>query len=333
MKGRMLRSRNSGAITFLILLAVILEPLNSRFLSPSNLKTILFTAAILAIAACAQGVVVLTRSLDISIGAVMAVAAYVPMLLVMRGALPGALVIPLGLALGAACGVINGFLVGFLRIPAIVATLGTMAIFRGIIYATAGGQQVGTSSIPGYLLTLVSATAGGIPVIIFVAAAIVAATWAAMRYAPAGRSVYAVGSNPGAAVYYGLPAARIVWLSYAAEGLLAGFAGILLAAQVGSVAIDIATGWELQTLAAVVIGGLSLLGGSGSVAGAALGAVAIAAINDGLVVLKVQSYWQMFLQGAVIVLAVAFDFARRVATGRSGRDGFVRALREAAGRA
>lgn len=329
----LLGARSSGAIAFLILLAVVLEPLNSGFLGASNLKTILFTAAILAIAACAQGVVVLTRSLDISIGAVMAVAAYVPMLLVMRGELPGDVVIPLSLALGASCGLVNGFLVGYLRIPAIVATLGTLAIFRGVIYATAGGKQVGTSAIPGYLLTLVSATAGGIPVIIFLAAAIVAIVWAALRYAPAGRNLYAVGSNPAAAVYYGLPASRIVLLGYVAEGLLAGFAGILLAAQVGSVAIDLATGWELQTLAAVVIGGVSLLGGSGSVAGAALGAIAIAAINDGLVVVKVQSYWQLFMQGAVIVLAISFDFVRRVATDRSGKRTFARQLREAVSRA
>lgn len=329
----LLRARSSGAIAFLILLAVILEPLNTGFLGLSNLKTILFTAAILAIAACAQGVVVLTRSLDISIGAVMAVAAYVPLLLVMQGDLPGALVIPLGLVLGAACGMVNGFLVGYLRIPAIVATLGTMAIFRGAIYAAAGGKQVGTSAIPGYLLRLVSATADGIPVIIFLAAVIVAAVWAILRFAPAGRNLYAVGSNPAAAIYYGLAATRIVWLSYVAAGVLAGFAGILLAAQVGSAAIDIATGWELQTLAAVVIGGLSLLGGSGSVAGAALGAIAIAAINDGLVVVRVQSYWQMFMQGAVIVLAIAFDFLRRVASDRSGQKSFARQLREAVSRA
>lgn len=328
-----LRARSSGAIAFLLLLAVVLEPLNSGFLSASNLKTILFTAAILAIAACAQGAVVLTRSLDISIGAVMAVAAYVPMLLVMRGELPGVAVIPLGLALGAACGLVNGFLVGYLRIPAIVATLGTMAIFRGVIYATAGGKQVGTSAIPGYLLTLVSATAGGIPVIIFLAAVIVAIVWAALRYAPIGRNLYAVGSNPAAAVYYGLPASRIILLGYVAGGVLAGFSGILLAAQVGSVAIDLATGWELQTLAAVVIGGVSLLGGSGSVAGAALGAIAIAAINDGLVVVRVQSYWQLFMQGAVIVLAISFDYMRRIATDRSGKRTFARHLREAVGRA
>lgn len=328
-----LRARSSGAIAFLLLLAVVLEPLNSGFLSASNVKTILFTAAILAIAACAQGAVVLTRSLDISIGAVMAVAAYVPMLLVMRGELPGVAVIPLGLALGAACGLVNGFLVGYLRIPAIVATLGTMAIFRGVIYATAGGKQVGTSAIPGYLLTLVSATAGGIPVIIFLAAVIVAIVWAALRYAPIGRNLYAVGSNPAAAVYYGLPASRIILLGYVAGGVLAGFSGILLAAQVGSVAIDLATGWELQTLAAVVIGGVSLLGGSGSVAGAALGAIAIAAINDGLVVVRVQSYWQLFMQGAVIVLAISFDYMRRIATDRSGKRTFARHLREAVSRA
>lgn len=329
---RLLGTRSLGAIAFLVLLAIIMEPLNSGFLAASNIKTILFTAAILAIAASAQSVVVITRSLDISIGAVMAVAAYIPMLMVMRGELPGAAVIPLGLLLGAGCGLVNGLLVGYIRIPAIVATLGTMAIFRGLIYAVAGGQQVGTNSIPGYLLTLVSATVGGVPVIIFVALGITSLAWAALRYKAAGRSLYAVGSNPKAAIYYGLADRKIIWLGYIAEGTLAGFAGILLAAQVGSVTIDIATGWELQTLAAVVIGGVSLAGGSGNVAGAALGAVAIAAINDALVVVKVESYWQMFMQGAVIVLAITFDFLRRFATGPSPGGRLLLALRGAVSR-
>jgi rhamnose transport system permease protein len=313
-----LRGRSAGAIVFLVALAGLLQLLTHRFLAPSNIRTILFTAAVLAIAASAQGVVVITRNLDISIGAVMAMAAYVSVLLYVRMSWIGLAVLPIALAIGTVCGAANGLLVAYARIPAIVATLGTMSIYRGLIYASANGQEIDTDQLLGWMLRLGGTGVAGVPVIVVVAVVVVAAATLALRHTSFGRSVYAVGSNPRAAVYYGLPSQRLVCLTYALEGLLAGLAGFLLAAQVGTITIDVASGWELQTLAAVVIGGVSLLGGSGSLGGAAAGALTIGAIDNGLVLLGVHGYWQMFIQGAVIVVAIAFDLVRRTATEGSG---------------
>ncbi len=188
-----------------------------------------------------------------------------------------------------------------------VATLGTLSIFRGIIYSLAQGEEIGTGQQANWILHFVAAKVGGVPVIVIVAVAIAALATVVMRLTSFGASLYAIGSNPRAAVYYGLDRQRLVLQAYVATGALAGFAGLLLAAQVGTITVDIATGWELQTLAAGVIGGVSLLGGSGGMVGAAIGALIIATVSNGLVQLGLSGSWQTFVQGMAIVLAVAFD--------------------------
>jgi rhamnose transport system permease protein len=260
--------------------------------------------------------VVLTRNLDISIGAVMALAVYVSGQVLMHDPWVGVAAVPLALLVGMVFGLINGVLVAYARIPAIVATLGTQSIYRGIIYAIANGQEIDTNQLPNWMVGIGSASVLGIPGIVVVAVVVVAIVGWLLRYTAFGRSVYAVGSNPQAAVFYGLPAKRIILLVFGLEGLLAGLAGFLLGAQVGTITIDIATGWELLTLAAAVIGGVSLLGGAGSMTGAAIGALTIAAINNALVLLHVNGYWQIFLQGAVIILAIGFDLVSRTIRGR-----------------
>jgi rhamnose transport system permease protein len=144
-------------------------------------------------------------------------------------------------------------------------------------------------------------------VIVLVALAFTALATLMMRQTSFGASLYAVGSNPRAAVYYGLDRERLILKAYILGGALAGFAGLLLAAQVGTITVDIATGWELQTLAAGVIGGVSLLGGSGGMIGAAIGGLVIATVSNGLVQLGLSGSWQTLVQGVAIVFAVAFD--------------------------
>jgi rhamnose transport system permease protein len=313
--------RTLGPLIFLAALFVIFALTTSRFANGGNVRSILFTAAILVIATVAQSNVVITRNLDLSIGAVMAASAYLSLLLYIKHPGIGWLVAPVALAIGGLLGAVNGLVVSYIRIPSIIVTLGTMSVFRGVIYASANGRQLNTNQLPAWLLDFSARRFLSVPLIAFVALFIVVAVAVVLRRTGFGRTVYAVGSNAGAAEFYGLPGRRTVLYVYAASGVIAGLAGLLLAGQVGTVTVDIASGWELQTLAAAVIGGASLLGGSGSAAGAAIGALIIATIGNGLVQLGLSGYWQMFVQGCAIVAAVGFDVllrrqsARRLGTG------------------
>ena len=248
-----------------------------------------------------------TRNIDLSIGAVMAGAGYIPSLIYTQSHAFGPMLIPAAILIGAVFGLINGAIVAYGRIPALVATLGTLSIFRGLIYSLAQGEEIGTGLQANWILAFVSAKVLGVPVIVIVALALTALGTLVMRQTSFGASLYAVGSNPRAAVYYGLNRQRLVLQAYVLGGALAGFAGMLLAAQVGTITVDIATGWELQTLAAGVIGGVSLLGGSGGMIGAAIGGLVIATVSNGLVQLGLSGSWQTLVQGMAIVLAVAFD--------------------------
>lgn len=306
-RGLLLRARNLGPFAFLLVLVALFTALSPRFLLLSNITTVLFTAAILTIASLAQALVMFTRNLDLSIGAVMAGAGYIPALIYTHTHVFGPLLIPAAIVIGAAFGLINGAIVAYGRIPALVATLGTLSIFRGIIYSLAQGEEIGTAQQANWMLKFVSSTVAGVPVIVLVAVALTGLTTLVMRHTSFGASIYAVGSNPRAAVYYGLNRERLVLQAYILGGALAGFAGLLLAAQVGTITVDIATGWELQTLAAGVIGGVSLLGGSGGMIGAAIGGLVIATVSNGLVQLGLSGSWQTLVQGVAIVLAVAFD--------------------------
>jgi rhamnose transport system permease protein len=300
-------ARLAGPLMSLVVLAVIFTIIGRHFASTSNLQSILFTWAILAIASVAQGSTVITRNLDLSIGAIMASGAYYTLQAYVHAPALGPMLIPVAVAIGAMLGAINGVAVAYVRIPSLIATLGTMSIFRGLLYASANGQQINTDQLPTWLLDFVSSTVLGVPALAIVAIGSVLIMGRLLQQTQFGRTVYAVGSNPNAAAFYGLPAKRTILKTYMLGGGIAGLAGIMLAGEVGTVTVDMAGGWELQTLAAVVIGGTSLLGGSGSILGAALGALILTTIDNGLIQAGASGDWQTFVQGFVIVLAVALD--------------------------
>jgi rhamnose transport system permease protein len=312
-----LRLREAGVLAFLALLGALFTALTSTFLTTQNLTTVASSAAILAIAACAQGVVLLTRNLDVSVGSMMGFVAYMTADFAANhpAIAPWQLVL-IPLAIGAALGAINGMLVAYGKVPALIATLGTMSLYRGLTYVYARGQEVTSSRLPPWMLSSVDARIGGLPLLVVAAAAIVLIVWLFLQYYPLGRRIYAVGSNPVASLYFGLRAERVVLLAYILCGLLCGAAGLLYAARVGTVTVVLASGWEMSSLAAAVIGGISVSGGTGSVIGAALGAVVLATIDNGLVLLAVPEFWRMFIQGAAIIAAVAADAV--IATGIAG---------------
>ena len=296
-----------GTLGFLVLIVVVFTIWSPRFASLSNVRTVLFTAAILATATLGQLVVVITRQLDLSVGAVMAATSYFAISICDGRASLGWIVPLVAVLLGVLFGFINGLVVAVLRIPSIVATLGMLSIIRGLITQSEGGRELTTDYIPTWLLSFVAWAPGGVPALVVVAPLLALMTGGMLRYTRFGRNVFAVGSSLAASTFYGLSSKRTVIGAYVFSGVLASLAGVLLAGQIGNVTPDVANGWELQTLAAVVIGGGSLLGGTGSATGAVLGAVVIATINNGLVHVGISGYWQQFVQGAAIVAAVAFD--------------------------
>jgi rhamnose transport system permease protein len=302
-----LRFRVLGVTAFMVLLAAVFAVVAPRFLTVENLIVVAFNAAILAIVAVAVSVVLITRNLDLSVGSIMGLAGYLwaDWTATLPDAAPVLVLVPL--LVGAGCGLINGVLVSYGRLPSIIVTLGTLSIIRGVTYIYAGGQQVTSNEIPKWMLDAVDTRLSGIPALVIAAAIITAIVALALQQTPLGRQICAVGSSAAASFFYGLRTQRIVVAAYVATGFLAGLAGLLYAARVGTVTVVLADGWELTALAAAVIGGVSVLGGSGSVVGAALGAVVLAMIDNGLVLLGVPEFWRMFLAGSAIVGAVTVD--------------------------
>lgn len=305
--GIALRARFLGVAAFIVLLALVFSATAPGFFSVGNGITIAFNSSILVIAVCAETMVLLTRNLDLSIGSTMGLVGYVVADLAARHPELGPSVILIALALGALLGLVNGLLVGYGKLPSIIATLGTLSVYRGITFIYARGQEITSYELPPWLISAVDARVLGVPVLVLVAVGVVALTSAFLANWPIGRTIYAVGSNPAASYFYGIRRDRVVVVAYALSGVLAGFAGFIYGAHIGTVTVVLASGWELEVLAAAVIGGVSILGGSGSVIGAALGAVVLATIDNGLILLRVDEFWRLFIQGTAIVLAVSAD--------------------------
>lgn len=302
-----LRVRFMGVIVFQVLLMVAFTSVTPRFLTWDNLQSVLFTAAILAIAAAGQTLVVLTGNLDLSVGSIMGVTAYVVFDLAGNTPALGPWVVLLAVLVGLVLGAINGVLVTVLGIPSIVATLGTLSLYRGFVSFYAHATEVTIGELPTWIRSLAPTRWLGLSSYVWIALALVIVVGVALRTLPWGRRLYAYGSNPRAAYYYGLSTHRIVIGAYVGAGVIAALVGLLLGAQVGNINSLLASGIEMQVLAAVVIGGVSIWGGSGSIYGAALGAVVLATINNGLVLLGVQESFRLLFQGGAIVAAVAVD--------------------------
>jgi rhamnose transport system permease protein len=302
-----LRLRVSGVLAFLIMIGIIFSLLTPQFLTVQNASAIASNAAILSIVAAAQAIVLLTRNVDVSVGSMMGFAAYLTADYAARHPNVGAELVLLALVIGLGLGIINGLLVAYGRVSSLIATLATMSLYRGFTYMYARGQEVTSNKLPRWMLHSVDLRFWGIPVLVVLCILVVALVAIFLRHYPIGRRIYAVGSNPLASVFYGLRIQRIVLLAYGLSGLLCGFAGLLYAARVGTVTVILASGWEMSSLAAAVIGGVSVTGGSGTVIGAALGALVLATIDNGLVLLGIPEFWRMFIQGSSIVAAAAVD--------------------------
>jgi rhamnose transport system permease protein len=305
--GTIARQRELSLAGLMVVLAAFVAIQAPNFLSASNLTQVTVVASIIAIAAVGQALVILTRNVDLSVEAMMGLVAFVVADLLKFNVLPAPAAIAAGVALGLVLGMTNGFLIAVLRVPAIVATLGTLSIFRGIDFLIAGGKQVTLGDLPAGYTDPARATVLGIPVFVLIAIAIVVFVAAVLRWSRAGRHVYAVGSNPEAASILGIRSGVVVFGVFSACGLLAGVAGVMWGMNYGTINATAASGVTLQVVAAVVVGGVNINGGSGTVIGAGLGALFLGLISNALILLRLSQFWLQAIYGAVILVAVSLD--------------------------
>ncbi|HEY4199535.1 MAG TPA: ABC transporter permease [Devosiaceae bacterium] len=278
------------------------------FAAPGNLGQIFNDTTILIIVALGQMAVILTRSIDLSVAANLALTGMIVAMI--NAAFPG-IPIPLlilGCAVvGAALGAFNGLLVWKLNIPSIVVTLGTLTIFRGLIFVIAGGQWVNADEMSEPFIQLQRDVVLGIPVLSWFAIVIAVLFYVMMTRTPLGRIIYAIGVNPTASVYAGIDVGRTKFIAFVISGLVSGIAGYLMVSRYVIASVEVANGYELEVIAACVIGGVSIAGGIGTVPGVILGALFLGVINNALPVVQISPFWQMAISGAAIILAVMFN--------------------------
>jgi rhamnose transport system permease protein len=309
----MLKYLKRREFTLALILVVLLALVTLRapgFLKVSNLNDILNDTSILVIVAIGQMMVIVTGGADLSVASGIALTGMsVAMLNWYYPGIPIIAIIFLSLLIGLALGAINGTLVAFGGIPPIIATLGTMGIYRGLVFLESGGQWVSASKMPESFRDLPHYT----PLLVtnLLAAALIVTIVAAifLRLSRTGREIYGVGGNTTAARFVGISLRKINFLVYALCGLLTGLSGLLWVARYASAQNDTATGFELQTIAACVIGGVSIVGGSGTVLGVVLGALFLGIVNNALTVINLSPFYQMAIQGFVILAAIVANTA------------------------
>lgn len=308
--------REVGIGLILLVLVALVSLRNPAFLTLTNFRDIVLNISILVIVALAQSMVIITRGIDLSVGSIIGLTAMmVGFTVAAFPGMPAVLTIPLGMAIGAALGSFNGLLIAGGGAPPIIATLGTLSMYRGLIFLYSGTKSsINAFELPGGFRQLAKGAPLGLPNLILFAVVVAVAVAYLLRYTRTGRDIYTIGSNPDAARFAGIPQQRIVFLVYVISGLLSGLAGVLWAARFESAQTNTALGFELQTVAASVVGGVSTLGGSGNVVGVVLGAFLLGIISNALTLIQISPFWQLAAQGCLILLAVIADalIVRRV---------------------
>ncbi len=316
---RFLQRPETSIVIVLVALSLFLSRSSDAFLTPDNLFNILRNNADIAIAALGVSLVIIAGGIDLSIGSTMALSGLVAAIAVSQGGttayqlpgfgLPPTLAFLLGVLAGTLVGLINGLLIVRLKIPPFIATLGMLGVVRGVVVGLTSGQTV--RNFPVEFTNLGQGYVGlvPVPVIFLIVLAIVVGLF--LAYHVWGTYIYAIGGNETSAALTGLPVERVRILTYVLSGALAGVGGVLVVARLGVSAPTQALGYELFVIAAAVIGGVSLSGGRGTVLGAVLGAFLIGVLNNALVLLRVESYWQQAFTGGIILLSALIDRLRQ----------------------
>lgn len=298
---------NNGALVGLVLLCLALFIATPSFLTGPNLLNIGIQASTIAVLAFGMTFVIVAGGIDLSVGSVAALSAMISAFVYASAGLPGWIALAAGLATGAALGAISGAAIAFGRLPAFIATLAMLSIARGLTLVVSDGRPIATAPEVSFLGSSVLGVP--VPIVVLAVAGLVAAF--ILNRTVVGRSMYAVGGNVEAARLSGIPVRRVLVTVFALSGVYAALAGMLLAGRLNSAQPQAAAGYELDAIAAVVIGGASLAGGVGKVSGTLVGALILAVIRNGLNLLNVSSFWQQVVIGLVIAVAVGIDVLRR----------------------
>lgn len=295
----------------IIALSLIVTTVNPNFLSTGNVSNILSNSSYIAIAAIGMSLVIISGNIDISVGALIGLLATIGGRLAIGAAEGGywigwAYIVPI--LVGIAIEAVMGFIVAYLRVPAIVVSLGMMSILRGGLILWTGGEWI--YNLPREFMLAQQQIIGiPFPVILMITLTIIAALW--MRYAPAGRAIYAVGGNKEAARLSGIDERHVLMRVFMINGLMVGIAAMLFATQFNAIQSTVPPGLELLIITAAVVGGVSILGGTGTVIGSTLGALLIHVIPNAMIFANISQYWQQAVQGLLILLTVLVDLYRR----------------------
>nr|WP_245861295.1 ABC transporter permease [Compostimonas suwonensis] len=304
-----MRARETGILIALVLVVLVTTVKNPNFIfSADGWRDLLLTPSILVLVAVGQAIVIITRSVDLSVGSILGLTAYLTgrLFLDLQG-IPIIVVFLAGIVFGGLLGVINGMLVAYAKVPALVITLGTLYAYRGINVLWAGSDRINASDMPKDFLALGTGSILSIPLLTIIALVVlIVAAWY-MKNIRGGREFYAIGSDPAAAELYGLKVTKRIIIAFIASGALSGLAGVLYAARYGTINSQAGSGFELDAVGAAVIGGVAIFGGSGTVWGAAIGAVLLLTINRALPIIGVPDFWQRAVVGVLIIGAIVLD--------------------------
>jgi rhamnose transport system permease protein len=305
---RFLNAREAILALILIVAVAAIGVYQPVFVEWENISDLLTETSVLFMMALAQMTVILTRGIDLSVAANLALSGFIAALVSQYYPdVPLVLMILAGMATGLLLGLINGTLIAFLGIPPIVVTLGTLAVYRGMIIILAGGDQVNASEMSDSFQAFPKIVLMGLTTPVWIAIAVSLLSYIFLNFTRAGRNLYAVGGNPVAVRYCGISQGKQELLAYAISGVVAGLCGYLWVSRYGVAYSEIANGYELTVIAACVIGGVSIGGGIGSVSGTLLGALFLGIVMTALPVLQISPFWQMAISGTVILAAVIIN--------------------------
>ncbi len=312
----LLRAREISLVVILLVVLLGTAAINPRFLGAGSLRDLLLNVSIISLVVVGQTVVLLMKHVDLSVGSVVGLSAFLTgSLFIAMPGLPVPLAMLFGLVLGASLGAINGLLVAYGRVPALVATLGTLYVFRGLTYAVVHGGQINAGNLPPDFLSFATGSLLGLPNLVLLVLVVMTLFGLYLKSYRGGREYYAVGSNSEAAVLAGIRVSRRTMTGFALSGAIAGLAGVLYLARYGTVDASAGSGLELQVIAAAVVGGVSINGGVGTLLGAGVGALLLGTMGSALVTLRAPAFYQQAIQGALLLLAISIDIvvARRTA--------------------
>jgi ribose transport system permease protein len=295
----------AALVVVLLVLGIFFSITSPYFLNYDNFVNIVTAAAVTGIIAAPATMLLIAGQFDLSVGSAAAFCGAVLASLALHNDM--AFAVPVAVLAGIGIGIVNGFLVTVIGINALITTLGTLAVFRGLTQVLTDGQTLGVEHFSGL------GTARplfNIPLPVYIFAGVALAFWFLSRYTVFGRSMYAIGANPAAARLNGIRSKRIIFVGFVLSGLCVAIGGLILASQLGAASPQAASGLELSVVTAVILGGASLAGGRGAISGTMLGLLIIGTLNNGLVLLNVSSFWQTVAQGSLLIFAVAFDQLR-----------------------